>query len=140
MAIRRRRKIPLRGPWALLAGVLFLGIGFYQLLTSSDLLERGVLVEATVVDVDSRRRKMRTKYALTLRFEDLGGLERRGRTGYREAYGEYRKGERVAIRYNPERPSEFAIDGFMGLWLGPIVFSGIGLLACMAFLFGPARH
>ena len=55
---------------------------------------------------------MRTKYALTVEFRDQAGVEQRARTGYREAYGRYRRGEKVDIRYNPGRPSEFAIDSF----------------------------
>lgn len=135
----RRRKIPLRGPWALLVGVVFLGIGFYQLLTSSDLLRHGLVAEATVVERASRSRKMRTKYALTVQFRDRAGVEHRERTGYRGAYGRYRRGERVAIRYNPARPSEFAIDSFNGLWFGPFALLGIGALACLAFVAAPSR-
>lgn len=138
MAFRRRR-IPLRGPWALLIGVVFLGIGFYQFLTSGALVERGIVTEATVVDRDSRHRKMRTRYALTVEYRDLVGVKHRGRTEYRGSYGRYSRGEKVDVRYNPDRPSEFALDTFQGLWFGPITFCGIGLLACAAFLFAPQR-
>ena len=82
---------------------------------------------------------MRTKYALTVESRDQAGVEQRARTGYREAYGRYRRGEKVDIRYNPGRPSEFAVDSFGGLWFGPFAWCGIGALACVAFLCGPQR-
>ena len=137
-----RRRIRLRGPWALAAGVVCLGIGFYQFLVSSDLRAHGLTTEAKVVQVDSRRMRKSFrgyKYALTLEYRDRTGTKHRERTGYAERHGRYQRGETVEIRYNPNRPSEFALDTFYGLWMGPIGFGAVGVLACGAFLFGPRR-
>lgn len=136
----RRRRIPLRGPWALVVGVVCLGIAFYQFLTSSALAEHGIRADATVVGVSSKykRRSGRT-YALTVAYRDQSGDEQRGRTSYQSGYGRYDRGDPVQIRYNPNRPDEFRVDSFRGLWLAPLVFGAVGLLACGAFLFAPQR-
>jgi hypothetical protein len=135
-----RRRIPLRGPWALVVGVVFLGVAFYQYLTSNALAEHGVTTDATVISVSSKYRKRGGRtYALTLDYRDAAGDRHRERTGYDSAYRRYDRGDAVPIRYNPGRPEEFRIDSFRGMWLWPIVFGGFGLVACGAFLFGPQR-
>lgn len=139
-----RRRVRLRGPWALAVGVVCLGIGFYQFLVSRDLQAHGLIAQARVVDVDSRRVRKSggfrgREYALTLEYTDRAGARHRERTGYRKSYSRHARGDRVEIRYNPNRPTEFAVDTFQGLWLGPIGFGAIGILACGAFLYGPRR-
>lgn len=139
-----RRRILLRGPWALAVGLVCLSIGFYQFLVSRDLQSYGLTAQARVVDVDSRLVRNSgsfrgREYVLTLEYTDRDGALHRERTDYRKSYSGHARGGRVGIRYNPNRPTEFALDTFWGLWMRPIVFGAIGILACGAFLFGPRR-
>lgn len=140
----RRRRVRLRGPFALLVGVVCLGIAFYQYLTSNALAEHGIVTQARVVAIDERSRRRssggyRREYALTLEFRDQAGERQRERTSYERRHGSYRRGEQVQIRYNPRRPQEFAIDTFAGLWAMPLTFGAIGVIACGGFLMGSRR-
>jgi hypothetical protein len=133
-----RIRIPLRGPWALAAGAICIGIGVYQGLVSTTLATRGIEAEARVVDVDSRSRRKafgRT-YGLTLQFEDRGGSAWRERTGYSTLYDDHEVGDRVAILYNPADPREFALDSWYELWAWPAGFGALGFLGCSPFLSG----
>lgn len=134
----RRIRIPLRGPWALAAGAICIGIGVYQGLVSSTLATRGVETEARVVDVDSRSRRnsFGRTYRLTLQFEDHSGSAWRERTGYSSRYDGHEIGDRVAILYNPGNPREFALDSWYDLWAWPAGFAALGILGCSAFLSG----
>lgn len=142
---RHRVRIPLRGPWALLVGVVCLGVAMYQYLTSSALAEDGVATLATVVEVDERSKRRsnggrRWTYALTLEFEGPRGAIVRERTGYSSSYRGHRAGDEVEILYNPADPSEFALNSWRDLWMMPLVLAGIGAVACGRFLFGSARR
>ena len=44
----------------------------------------------------------------------------------------YREGDRVHIRYDPENPSAIAIDSFVGLWIIPVCLTGFGV--CFMFV------
>ena len=132
----RRIGIPLRGPWALAAGAICIGIGVYQGLVSGTLATRGIETEARVVDVDSRSRRKAfgQTYRLTLQFEDRSGSAWREHTGYSSRYDDHEVGDRVAILYNPIQPSEFALDSWYELWAWPAGFAAAGILGCSLFL------
>lgn len=140
----RRIRIPLRGPWALAAGAICIGIAVYQGLVSSTLAAHGIETEATVVDVDSRsrRKSFGRTYRLTLEFEDRSGSAWRERTGYSTSYDGHSVGDRVAILYNPNDPSEFALDSWYELWAWPAGFAAFGITGCSLFLSGrgPRDH
>jgi Protein of unknown function (DUF3592) len=134
----RRIRIPLRGPWALAAGAICVGLAVYQGLVRSTLATRGIETEARVVDVDSRSRRKgfgRT-YRLTLQFEDGSGSAWRGRTGYSGRHDRHAVGDRVAILYNPNDPSELALDSWYELWAWPLGFAALGSVGCSLFLSG----
>lgn len=143
----KSKRIPLRGPWALVIGVICIGVAVYQYLTSSALAAHGIETRAVVVDVDSRRQSSgssssigRRTYALTLEFEDRAGTSHRERTGYSKSHRSRRVGERVAILYNPNDPSEFALNSWYDLWAMPALFLAAGVIGCGAFLFGPGQR
>jgi hypothetical protein len=117
-----------------------LGIALYMFLTSSTLLTKGIVTEATVVSVDSRPGSGSRSYALTLEFTDQNGVSHRERTGYSKLHRWTRYGEHVAIRYNPRRPAEFSIDSWYGLWMMLLGFEAVGITACIGFLVGPTRR
>ena len=139
------KRIPLRGPWALVIGVICIGVAVYQYLTSSALAAHGVQTRAVVVDVDSKRQSSgssfgRRTYALTLEFDDRAGTRHRERTSYSKSHRSKRVGERVAILYNPADPSEFSLNSWYDLWAIPALFLAAGVVGCGAFLRGPGQH
>jgi len=136
----RVTRIALTGPWALVVGMVCLGIATYLFLTSSTLLADGIATEATVVSVDSRRGSGARSYALTLEYTDQNGVSHRERTSYSQLHRWTRYGETVAIRYNPRNPAEFAIDSWYGLWMMPLGFAVVGVVACIGFLVGPSQR
>ena len=133
-------RIPLTGPFALVVGMICIGVAVYLFMTSSSLLNDGVVTQAEVVGVDSRRSDGGRSYALTLEFQDQNGVIHRERTGYRKRHRWTRTGEQVQIRYNPRRPSEFVFDTWFGLWMMPIGFLVVGIAGCAGFLVGPSRR
>lgn len=133
-------RIPLTGPLGLLIGMICLGVASYLFLTSSSLITDGVATEAKVVDTDSRLGSDRRTYALILEFTDRDGVSHRERTGYSWRHRWTRTGEQLPILYNPLRPSEFAIDGWYGLWMMPLTFLAFGVAGCAGFLLGPHRR
>ena len=128
----------MRGPWALAAGAICIGIGVYQGLVSSTLATRGIETEARVVDVDSRSRRkgFGRIYRLTLQFKDQSGSVWRERTGYSSRYDGHEVGDRVALLYNPNDPREFALDSWYELWAWPLGFAAFGVVGCGLFLSG----
>ncbi|MFC7625299.1 DUF3592 domain-containing protein [Microlunatus sp. GCM10028923] len=40
----------------------------------------------------------------------------------------YRVGDRVPVRYPPDRPRDATIDGFLELWLGALITTGLGVV------------
>ncbi|MEB3966848.1 DUF3592 domain-containing protein [Streptomyces kunmingensis] len=40
----------------------------------------------------------------------------------------YERGEQVDVLYRADSPEDARIDGFLSMWLLPLIFSGIGLL------------
>jgi hypothetical protein len=139
----RRIRIPLSGPWALVAGAICIGIAVYQGLVSSSLAAHGIATVAAVVDIDSRLRRKSwsgRSYQLTLEFADRRGMAYRAATAYSTDYRGHRVGDLLAIRYNPNDPSEFAIDSWYELWAWPLVMAGLGAVGCGLFLRGPRRR
>jgi len=55
------------------------------------------------------------------------------RTTFRSSTGSnppsYETGEQVEVLYRPGSPEDARIDGFASLWLLPLIFGGIGLVA-----------
>ena len=103
MRLRSGKRIPLSGPWALVIGVICIGVAVYQYLTSSALAAHGIQASAVVVDVDSKRQSSsssfgRRTYALTLEFDDRAGTRHRERTSYSKSHRNKRVGERFLLR------------------------------------------
>jgi hypothetical protein len=131
-------RVPLTGPWALLVGTVCIGLATYLFLTSSALLTQGIATDATVVGIDSRWGTDRAIYALVLEYQDQAGVSQRERTDYSWRHRWTRIGERAQIRYHPQRPSEFAIDSWYGLWMMPATFLVLGIAGCVGFLLRPS--
>jgi hypothetical protein len=81
-----------------------------------------------------QRKAFGRTYRLTLQFEDRSGSAWREHTGYSSRYDDHEVGDRVAILYNPNQPSEFALDSWYELWAWPAGFAAAGILGCSLFL------
>src|ERR1043166_6393646 len=82
------------------------------------------------VVVMERRRSGKRNYTYrpVFAFTDSAGLSHTGRTAVSSSYFSYQPGDRITVLYDPASPEKANIDSFQTVWLGPLVFTGGGLL------------
>ncbi|MDT0453748.1 DUF3592 domain-containing protein [Streptomyces hesseae] len=61
-------------------------------------------------------------------FTPSGGTPRRFRDSSGSDPSSYEVGEQVEVLYRADSPGDARINGFLSLWLGPVIVGGIGLL------------
>ncbi|MGY0488542.1 DUF3592 domain-containing protein [Streptomyces sp. WG-D5] len=120
-------------------GGIFLIVGLILAWSSISLLRDAERASGRVVAVEwrdddigsSRRSRQRDEPAAypVVEFTGADGTPHtfRGSTGSNPPA--YEEGERVEVLYRADEPGDARIDGFLSLWLLPIIFGGIGLLA-----------
>jgi hypothetical protein len=106
---------------------LLLGITAWQVSDTRAWLARSVEAPGTVIDV-ARLRDQEHGYmfAPLVSFQTRDGETIEFQSSLRSSSPSYRKGERVTVLYDPERPNSAAISSLASIWLGPMVTGIIG--------------
>ena len=120
-------------------GALFLAIGLILAGQSASLLSDAKRARGTVVSVEwrtehsssfhkNRSSDKRVAYPV-VEFTSADGTRRTFRASVGSNPPSYETGERVEVLYRADSPQDARINGFASLWLLPLVFGGLGLLA-----------
>lgn len=132
--------------WAITLGFLFFGRPFWE---DWILDGRGVPASGTPLGVEDTSSTVngRRVREITLRFRDGDGIERTARSGTTDGglVERARKGQSLALHYDPARPERARIDGtrlsVFGLWvLFPFVFAAVGTVIIAFSLRGILRR
>jgi hypothetical protein len=85
--------------------------------------------QGTVIDlVESRSNDGSSTWRPVVRFAAADGQQRQFTSRFSSNPPAYRRGEPVTVLYDVGDPQDAAINGFLALWLGPIIVGGIGLV------------
>ncbi|MGY0022808.1 DUF3592 domain-containing protein [Streptomyces sp. cg35] len=132
-------------------GALFLAIGLVLGGMSVSLAVSGKHAEGTVVHMEwssgtssGSSRKSRgsgpSAHPVVL-FTPAGGESVTFRSSAGSNPPAYDVGDRVDVLYRADDPEDAQIDGFLSMWLLPLIFSGIGLvILAIATAFAVARR
>jgi hypothetical protein len=118
------------------AGLLFLGAHLHR--KTALFLETAERGQGVVVEMVSNDSSDSTTYSPVVEFE-AGGLRHRFKDSIGSNPPSHRRGERVAVLYDPANPGDARID--RGRWNKaiPILIGGFGALLCMLGLWMMAR-
>ena len=67
-------------------------------------------------------------YQPVFKFIDASGLVHTRRTSFGSSICTFELGEKIAVLYDPSKPTNCNIDSFQSVWLEPLLLSGFGLL------------
>lgn len=121
---------------AIAFGALFLTIGLVMGGTSVSFAKDAKHAQGTVVDLEWRRgsnaghkSSSDNKFAAYPRveFTSADGAKQTFEDGTGSSPAAYDRGERVDVLYRAGAPADAQINGFVSMWLMPLVFTGVGL-------------
>lgn len=119
----------------LLGGIVLLAVGAWQGMETYDFLQRGVRVEATVVqlarvDGTSRRGRRTVNFAPVVRYK-AGARTYTVKSAHSSNPPAYSRGEKVQVYYMPDKPDRMVIDDFLSLYTTPLVLLGAALVVLL---------
>lgn len=135
-----------------IAGVIFAMVGFLMLLggglwahSTSTFIDDAGSAQGEVIELVARRSSDSTTYAPRYRFVVEGQQAYTVISSSSSSPPAYDVGEQVKVLYDPENPTDAKIDSFMGLWFGPVLIIGMGLVFSLiavipAFMFWRRRN
>lgn len=110
-------------------GLIAVGIGLWFYSESSAIADGGVNTRGTVIEmVRSRDSDGDVTYRPVVEFRDAEGTRREFTGRFGSSPPSYSTGESVSVIYDPDAPGRAIIDGFVGRYLFPLVFGGIGTI------------
>ena len=120
-------------------GALFLVVGLILAGQSVSLLADAKRARGTVVSLEwrtehsssfhkNRSSDKRMAYPV-VEFMSADGKQRTFRNSVGSNPPSYEAGEQVEVLYRADSPQDARINGFASLWLVPLIFGGLGLLA-----------
>jgi hypothetical protein len=133
-----RRRVPWLGLIFGSVGLVLLVIGVFLGGNTISFIGNSAVATGTVVDSElrtscSRSSRDHTETCSTVEhpvvvFTTTAGEEIRFTSSTGSSPPMHRVGDQVQVRYPPGRPRDAAIDGFVELWLGALITSGLGLV------------
>lgn len=111
------------------AGIAALAIAGW--MVARDPVFTGVAIGATGEVVDLKRAQSGSgvaNYRPVVVFRDAGGVERRFEGAIGANPPDYRKGEQVAVLYDPAAPDQAVINSWSQRVMGPVLAGGFGAL------------
>lgn len=96
-------------------------VQFYQQATFAD----AITAQGTVIGYDRQNSR---GSAPIVQFRDENGTYHRFESNVSSSPPRYAVGDRVAIKYHPDKPSSATIDDFLDKYLFALIFGGIGLV------------
>lgn len=103
-------------------GVLMLAIAGYLSYRVHSFTSTAQVATGEVVSLDQNRDGAKP----IVRFTDRQGREVEFQSSVRSKPPSHELGERVQVLYDPAEPAEAELDGFISLWLGPLIVGGLG--------------
>jgi hypothetical protein len=117
--------------FAIGAGLLIVAANFAR--ADQALAAKGGAAQGTVIDLVSHRNGGKQMFRPVVAFTDQAGRRRQFASTVSSNPPSYRRGEEVAVLYDPANPDAAMIDSFIDRHLGSLVF---GILGTVFALFG----
>ncbi len=108
----------------LIAGICLLTFGTKEIIQVNSFVSNGEEADGVIIEM----RKGSTKYRPLVRFQTKQGVTYEFLPGNGSNPPMYEVGEHVPVIYNPAAPSYAVINTFIEIWLGPLIYAGVGLL------------
>jgi len=109
------------------------GIGGWFFFDTRNFLQFATQTTGTVVDLQSSRdSEGDTMYTPVFEYQDGTGTTHKIISSWSSNPPSHLEGDAVDVLYDPANPSDARLDGYLSLWLGPII---CGVLALFLLLF-----
>ncbi|SOE08933.1 Protein of unknown function [Streptomyces sp. 2323.1] len=109
-------------------GAVFVPLGLFQAGVSVSYLADAERARGTVVALEWRARDSDPEVAYpVVKFTSADGTTRRFESSSGSNPPTSEKGESVEVLYRADSPEDARINEFGSLWLGPLLFGGLGL-------------
>ncbi|MFD1602275.1 DUF3592 domain-containing protein [Flavobacterium artemisiae] len=128
----------------LIIGLALLGGAFYLYQNKQAFLDKAVKVQGTVTDLIASRSDKSTTYRPVVSYTTKDGKQIEFTSSVGSNPPSYHEGETVEIFYDPADPYDADINGFVSLWLAPLILGIIGtiffLIGFLIILFGKMKQ
>ena len=120
-----------------IVGSVMVAVALFLCLRTGNFLRSAATADAVVVE-----NVWSGSYHPRVRFRTNSGQEFTFVSSTGTSPASYREGESVQVLYDPDSPANASINGFVSLWLLPLIFGGIGIVFCSVGLvpFAWYRH
>lgn len=107
-------------------GIAMIAGALYWVQNTRAYLAQAGSAQGTVVDLVRSSSSSSSTYAPVVRFVTAKGEKIEFTSGTGSNPPSYSQGESVEVLYQPGAPRDARINGFVSLWLGPMIVGGIG--------------
>ncbi len=112
---------------ALVLGLPFLIFGAKELYQVNKFVTSGDQADGIIVEMN-KGSSILSKYHPRVRFQTKKGKTIEFSPGNGSNPPMYEVNDHVSVVYNPDYPNYAAINSFIEIWLGPVIYAGLGLL------------
>jgi len=111
----------------LVLGLPFLLFGLKGLYQVNKFVARGEQAVGIIVEM-KKGSSILSKYHPRIRFQTKKGKTVEFSPGNGSNPPMYEVNDHVSVVYNPDYPNYAVINSFIEIWLGPVIYAGLGLL------------
>jgi len=114
----------------LILGIPLLFFGIKEIYQAGNFAVKAERTEGTIIHM----RKGLTKYVPRVRFQTKNGQIIEFYSGNGSNPPMYEVNDKVKVLYNSDFPQYAVINSFIELWLGPVIYTGLGLFFVLFFI------
>ena len=108
-------------------GLPLFAFGVKELYQVNKFVKRGAHVDGIIVEM-KKGSSIFSKYHPHVRFQTEEGQTIEFSPGNSSNPPMYKVNDHVPVVYNPDYPNYAVINTFIEIWLGPVIYAGLGLL------------
>ncbi len=125
-ALRKHTSPKLLATIFLVLGLPFVGIGIWFGWSSWSLLSVAQRTEGTVIRMVESPTNLRSDGLAPVVAFQIAGERHEFQSRFYYYPPQYSVGDTVTVLHDPHHPKSTGIESFMGLWLFPLIFGGLG--------------
>lgn len=118
----------------ILAAIVPLGVSAYLFMNTRKFVNAATKTKGTVIRLDPREgSKGGTIYLPIFEFRTLDGQVITVAHDSAQKPAQYKVGQSIDVLYNPENPQDAKISGSTNLYMLPVIFAVVGVVASISF-------